>query len=70
MKPHDEAVGPALRAIRLAAGLTLAETAERAGLGTSYLSRVENGLVSPTAPWALCLALFLGNTLRDRQEQR
>ncbi len=36
-------VGPAIRHYRLQEGLTQAELAERVGLATSYLSRLENG---------------------------
>lgn len=36
-------IGPAIRHFRLQEGLTQAELAERVGLGTSYLSRLENG---------------------------
>lgn len=36
-------VGPAIRHYRLQEGLTQAELADRVGLTTSYLSRLENG---------------------------
>jgi transcriptional regulator with XRE-family HTH domain len=36
-------IGPAIRHYRLQEGLTQAELADRVGLTTSYLSRLENG---------------------------
>jgi transcriptional regulator with XRE-family HTH domain len=36
-------IGPAIRHYRLQGGLTQAELADRVGLTTSYLSRLENG---------------------------
>jgi DNA-binding XRE family transcriptional regulator len=43
-----DSVGPDLRERRRKAGLTLAETAKRAGIRQETLSRIENGRTNPT----------------------
>lgn len=43
--------GAAIKVLRERAGLTAREAAALAGVSESYLSRVENGLVTPTNPW-------------------
>ena len=40
--------GTRLRELRVAAGLTQAELAERAGISVNFISLVERGLKSPT----------------------
>ena len=40
--------GTRLRELRVAAGLTQAELAERAGVSVNFISLVERGLKSPT----------------------
>lgn len=42
-------VGPALRARRIALGLTLVEVAKKAGVTEGYLSKVERGIQEPGA---------------------
>lgn len=49
-------VGPRLRALRRAAGTTLADLASETGLTSSTLSRLENGLLRPTLEQLLPLA--------------
>ena len=44
-----EAVGAELRRERLAAGRTLGDVAERAGLSVQYLSEMERGLKDPSS---------------------
>ena len=41
-------IGPALKQLRAAQGLSLRQLAERAGVTASYLSAVERGKISPT----------------------
>lgn len=50
------AFGPRLRRLRQAAGLTLKEMAERAGLAVSTISKIENDRMSPTYDVLLRLA--------------
>ncbi|NYD39951.1 helix-turn-helix domain-containing protein [Nocardioides panaciterrulae] len=56
-------VGPALRALRLAADMTLEQVAEAAGVSPSYLSRAENNRVTPTAGWVQLVAVAIGDRL-------
>ena len=44
-----QAHGEAIRAIRVAKGLTLADVATTAGVGVGYLSRIERGQRHPYA---------------------
>lgn len=55
--------GPALRALRTAANLTLEEVSEAAGVSPSYLSRAENNQVTPTAGWVQLVAIAIGDHL-------
>lgn len=55
--------GPALKALRHAAGLTLEEVAEQAGVSLSYLSRAENNKVTPTAGWVQLVTVAIGDHL-------
>jgi transcriptional regulator with XRE-family HTH domain len=55
--------GAAIKALRVAAGMTLEDVAEAAGISPSYLSRAENDLVTPTANWIQLVALAIGNHL-------
>ena len=48
-----------VRETRLAAGLTQAELAERAGLERKTISRIENQHLSPTIDTLVCIALVL-----------
>lgn len=41
--------GQLLRDVRKEAGMTQAEVAEKIGANKSYISRIENGLIVPTA---------------------
>ncbi len=53
-----------LRSLRLAAGLTQAELAERAGLHRSHVLKLEAGTVQPSLAKAAALAKALGKRLR------
>lgn len=55
--------GAAIRALRVAAGMTLEDVSESAGVSLSYLSRAENDLVTPTANWIQIVAVAIGNHL-------
>lgn len=59
----DNKTGTALRAIRQAAGMTLQEVADNAGVSVSYLSRVETGQQSATSAWVAMVAIALGDGL-------
>lgn len=59
----DNKTGPALRAIRQAAGMTLQEVADLAGISVSYLSRVETGQQAPSDAWVAAVAIVLGDRL-------
>ncbi|TBN56511.1 XRE family transcriptional regulator [Glaciihabitans arcticus] len=60
-----ELVGESLRARRLAAGKTLAETAARAGISPQYLSEIERGLKEPSSEMIAAVLGALGTTLVD-----
>lgn len=55
-----------IREARLAAGLTMAELAERAGTSKPTVSRYENGLVDPRAETLQRLLHACGRELRAR----
>jgi len=61
--PGTAHVGPNLRRLRLAAGLTQAEVAERAGVADATLSRIERGRLVPSVALAGKLADALGTTV-------
>ncbi|MCC7320210.1 MAG: helix-turn-helix transcriptional regulator [Rubellimicrobium sp.] len=54
-----------VRTLRKTAGLTLADLAERCGLATSTLSKIENGQMSPTYDTILALSEGLGVDIAD-----
>lgn len=57
--------GGALKALRTAAGMTLEQVSDAAGVSLSYLSRAENDQVTPTAGWVQLVAVAIGNHIRD-----
>lgn len=63
---HGGGIGPALKALRLAADMTLEEVAEAAGVSPSYLSRAENDIVTPTAGWVQLVAVAIGDNIAGR----
>lgn len=56
-------LGTAIRTLRLAANLTLADASKIAGISPAYLSRVENGLASPSPAWVSTVAEAIGKHL-------
>jgi len=58
-------VGESLRARRLAAGQTLAETAARAGISPQYLSEIERGLKEPSSEMIAAALGALDSSLVD-----
>ncbi|HEY0471224.1 MAG TPA: XRE family transcriptional regulator [Kribbella sp.] len=58
-------VGPRLRALRRARGVTLADLAAETGITSSTLSRLENGKLRPTLEQLLPLARAHGVPLED-----
>lgn len=60
-----DVLGDRLRRLRLEQGLTLAETAARAGISTQYLSEVERGLKEPSSEIIAAVAGALGTTLAE-----
>lgn len=69
VRPATETgTGAALRALRLAAGLTIERTAHLAGISPSYLSRAESGDVQPKPKWVAHVAEVIGDQLaQDRK---
>ncbi len=47
-KSIDKAIGDSLKELRLHRGLSLRWLAERSGVSAAMVSRIENGLVSPS----------------------
>lgn len=60
---EDGDVGPRLRALRERKGLTARQVAELADLTPAYLSRLENGRVSPTVATLARLLSAIGETM-------
>lgn len=58
-------IGPELKRLREAAGLSLRTLAERAGFSASFISQVENGVVSPSIASLEQIAATLDVTLGD-----
>lgn len=58
-----QALADRLKQLRLAAGLSLQDLAERSGVSRATLSRIENGEVSPTAETLGALASAHGMTV-------
>lgn len=57
---NDTAIGPRLRRIRRVQDVTQAQLAERAGLATSTVQRIEKGVESPRITTVFRLAQALG----------
>lgn len=64
-----ERLGACVRELRLAAGLTQVEFAERCGFYQTYLSRVETGRANPTLNALEVIANGLGMSVFDLFEQ-
>jgi DNA-binding XRE family transcriptional regulator len=58
-------VGIALRAVRLAAGMTLRDVSGAANISYTYLSNVENGNVEPSAKWVHMVIETIGQHIED-----
>ena len=58
--PPQRAFGQRVRELRLAAGMTQEDLAERCGLFRTYLSRIETGRANPTLTMIYALATSLG----------
>ena len=61
--PLATSVGAAVRRLRSAQGLTLADVAERAGISQGMLSRLETGAVSPSLETLAAVAKAIGAEL-------
>lgn len=61
----DAALGARIRTLRRSKGLSGKEAAQRAGLSPSYLSRLENGHLSPTVATLTRLVQALGASLAE-----
>jgi putative transcriptional regulator len=59
----DPRLGLRLKAVRVAAGLTQAELAERTRLSRKTINTVENGVFTPSVIVALLLARALDTTV-------
>ncbi len=53
-------IGPKIRALRTAKGLGLSQLGEHSGLSAGMLSKIERGLIFPTLPTLLRVALVFG----------
>lgn len=62
---QGSSLGTAIRTLRTTAHLTLADASKLAGISPAYLSRVENGLVSPSPTWVSTVAESIGKHLND-----
>src|SRR3990172_10291931 len=56
---NEVRLGPRIGELRQQGGMTLRQLADKAGLSTALLSKVENNVISPTIPtlWKICEAL-------------
>lgn len=61
--------GPAVRAARLAAGLSLGDVAAAAGTDPAAVSKLENELRAPSLRMALAIARAVGRPLADIVDQ-
>lgn len=61
----EERIGPELKRIREATGMSLRTLADRAGFSPSFISQVENGQVSPSIASLEHIAAALNVTLAD-----
>ena len=59
----DGEVGPRLRQLREQKAMSAREVAELAGVSPAYLSRLENGRVSPTVATLARLVAAMGETM-------
>lgn len=59
-------VGPALRCLREATGLTLREFSERAGFDHAFVSRVERDVFRPKASWLETFLETAGEALAEK----
>ncbi len=62
-------LGQVIRDLRIAAGLSQVEFAERSGLYQTYLSRVENGKANPSLNAMQVIAQTLGISIFDLFER-
>lgn len=68
--PSEAAFGRKVRTRRQELGLTLAEVAEKSGLGRSFVSEIERDQVSPSIASLLKLCRALGLGLRDLFDEK
>ena len=61
----EPAFGPQIRALRRAKDLTLRDISEASGLSVSHLSRLENGLATPTADTVVRIQKVIGGDLSE-----
>jgi XRE family transcriptional regulator, regulator of sulfur utilization len=61
----EQRIGPELRRLREAAGMSVRTLAERAGFSASLVSQIENGQVSPSIAALGQIAATLGVSLAD-----
>jgi transcriptional regulator with XRE-family HTH domain len=61
----EEQIGPRIRQLRIARGLTVAALAEKAGLSRGYVSKVENSKTSPPVSTLMTLAKALGVNISE-----
>lgn len=65
VQKHRRLLGEAVRHSRKVAGFSQEKLAEKAGLSTVFISRIERGVESPTVDNLLKIAKALGLRARD-----
>ena len=57
---QEYAIGPKIRALRLAKGVSLVQLGKHSGLSSGLLSKIERGILIPPLPTLLRIALVFG----------
>lgn len=65
LETAEQRIGPELKRLRESAGLTLRTVADQAGFSASFISQVENGVVSPSIASLEKMTSIFGVTLAD-----
>jgi transcriptional regulator with XRE-family HTH domain len=64
-QPHRRILGDTVRAKRTKSGFSQEKLAEKAGLSTVFISRIERGVESPSMDSMVKIARALGVRVRD-----
>jgi transcriptional regulator with XRE-family HTH domain len=63
--PHRQILGETVRAKRTDSGFTQEKLAEKAGLSTVFISRIERGIESPSLDSLVKIAIALETRVQD-----